>query len=70
MVKGCLKRDNKTSRAEPNDFCPYEGIFQLALLVGGIDLECDKESSNFLLDVQAITDVIQDSMMYNQQNIQ
>ena len=42
FIKCCLKRDDKTSRAESKDDGSYEGIFQLALLVGGINLKSDK----------------------------
>ena len=45
-IKNCLKRDNKASRAETTDDTPNEGIFQLALFVGGINLQSDIENGN------------------------
>ena len=50
MIKGCLKRDNEASRAETTNDSPNKGIFQLALLVGGINLQSDIEK-------QAMTNV-------------
>ena len=42
LVKDCLKRDDKASRAETDDVGPYESVFQLALPVGGINLEKER----------------------------